>query len=54
MMAAHKPLEEGNVLLFIVNEKAQVIAFFTSCLTQDANGKEKSWIVAQQVTNYVP
>lgn len=37
-----------------VNEKAEVIAFFTSCLMQDADSKEKSWIVAQNVTNYVP
>lgn len=37
-----------------VNEKAQVTAFFTSCLTQAPDGKEKSWIVAQEVTNYVP
>jgi hypothetical protein len=36
------------------NEKAEVTAFFTSCLTQDANGKEQSWIVAQAVNNYIP
>lgn len=37
-----------------VNEKGAVTAFFTSCLTQDANGHEQSWIEVQPVDNYVP
>jgi hypothetical protein len=38
-----------------VNDKSEVTAFFTSCLTaKDTNGIERSWIVAQPVSKYVP
>jgi len=37
-----------------VNEKGAVTAFFTSCLIQDENGNEKSWIVVNPVNNYFP
>ncbi|TDH20072.1 hypothetical protein EXU57_21810 [Segetibacter sp. 3557_3] len=36
-----------------VNEKAEVTAFFTSCLTQEGE-KEQSWIEVQPVDHYVP
>ena len=35
------------------DEAGKVVAFFTACLVQDENGKEKSWIEAQPVDNYV-
>lgn len=34
------------------DKKGRVIAFFTSCLTQDEQGKEKSWIVVNPVDKY--
>lgn len=37
-----------------VNEKGKVTAFFTSCLVETENGKEKAWIEVQPVKNYVP
>ncbi|HET9570293.1 MAG TPA: glycoside hydrolase family protein [Bacteroidales bacterium] len=33
-----------------VNEKGEVIALFTACLTQDKDGKEQSWIVVNPVS----
>lgn len=36
------------------NEDGKVTAFFTACLTQDADGKERSWIEVQPVNNYIP
>ena len=36
------------------DESGKVTAFFTACLVQDENGKERSWIEAQPVNNYVP
>lgn len=35
------------------NEQGVVSAFFTSCLTQDAQGHEQSWIVVNPVKGYV-
>ncbi|MEE1945285.1 glycoside hydrolase family protein [Pedobacter sp. KR3-3] len=37
-----------------VNEKEQVTAFFTACLSQAKDGSEKSWIEVNPVKNYVP
>ena len=37
-----------------VNEKGAISAFFTSCLTQDEHGHEKSWIVVNPVDDYFP
>jgi len=37
-----------------VNEKEQVTAFFTSCLTQAKDGSEKSWIEVNPVNKYMP
>ncbi|HWJ26551.1 MAG TPA: glycoside hydrolase family protein, partial [Flavisolibacter sp.] len=36
------------------DEMGRVKALFTACLTQDENGKEKSWIEVQPVNDYVP
>lgn len=37
-----------------VNDKEEVTAFFTSCLSQAKNGSEKSWIEVNPVKNYQP
>jgi hypothetical protein len=37
-----------------VDEKGRVTAFFTSCLVQNADGSEQSWIEVQPVDNYIP
>ena len=37
-----------------VDEMGRVTAFFTSCLVQNGDGTEQSWIEVQPVNNYVP
>lgn len=37
-----------------VDVKGKVIALFTSCLVQNEDGSEQSWIEVQPVDNYVP
>ena len=54
--------DDGSELTFrrrerpfvFVNDKEQVTAFFTSCLSQAKDGSEKSWIEVNPVKNYVP
>ncbi|MBE9601130.1 hypothetical protein [Pedobacter sp. MC2016-24] len=45
----------GSSIRLYVNDKSEVTALFTTCLTaKDLNDIERSWIITQPLSKYVP